>query len=266
MKKFVSIVLALMMLVLPVSAGAVEVDTSNLYTWSTGTGYIPDIEFTEFPNDVDFYENTRLYLFISAAASLGLMNLDENGNFNPNEYVTRAEAAAILDRLPLPYVYSAYIMFKDNSPSKWYYEAVQDVGALIGGTYVGPSVSDPSNRFYPEQRIEKEDFILGIYNRLNNSSADGWFNGFTDPKYVTNFAERDYKDYEDITRIHPSMGVETTEYIDAINQLVCQGIVWGDKDGYFRPHSALTRAQVVEMIMITYDTFRLDNYHPWGSW
>lgn len=67
--------------------------------------------------------------FISLLAKLGIINGDENGNANPDANLTRAEAAAMCNRLlgRSPDEHSAdscngeIIVFKDCSAGQWYY-------------------------------------------------------------------------------------------------------------------------------------------------
>lgn len=252
MKKLISATIAMALVVTTTAAGAAY-DTT--YTWIHGD----EITLTQYPSDISFEENPNEFIFASAAVSVGLMSLDEDGNFRPDEQVSRAEAAAILDRLPLPYMVTSRIVYRDVPSACWYTEAVNNTGSLIGGTSYTPNSNDTEYMFYPNNKIEKEDFILGLFNRLNMSSADYWFDGFTGN--VSDFASQ-YLDADDITRPRSGAWDAGADYIEAINWLVRDGIVAGE-DGCFKPHSKVTRAQAAEMIMRTYDLYHLASYHPW---
>ena len=66
---------------------------------------------------------------IISAVNLGLINGYEDGTFRPENFVTRAEAISIINRMLVRYVDAETLNvtvkeWPDNSSDAWYYDAV----------------------------------------------------------------------------------------------------------------------------------------------
>ena len=66
---------------------------------------------------------------INSSALKGWINGYEDGTFRPDNYITRAEAMALINnqlnrRVNKEGIHPDSIMFADNDPSAWYYETV----------------------------------------------------------------------------------------------------------------------------------------------
>lgn len=108
---------------------------------------LPNAVFARFA-DVDTNSDSVLYDSVSALYRLGVVNGDENGNFNPQNNITRAEFAKIAVKVAnCDYVYSSSGLFGDLAEGYWAngYINTAAKNRLIMGY--------PDGTFMPEQSI-----------------------------------------------------------------------------------------------------------------
>lgn len=215
------------------SAGAVKADSY----------YINDLGEDEYYQRLEEYQNrSGPYVDVStsdwyceaieACKAAGYMNGYQDGTFRPKNKITRAECAAILSRIKSSgaQIYGVYI-FSDISSDKWYANAVNDVGEVMGGIDVLTSNNNITNPdialFHPNAMCTRIDFCQGIPNAIdyvNSGFYDGTTHYFTDYKKMS--------DYE----------------LWAISALYNAGIINGNPDGSFAPNSTITRAEVAQIL------------------
>ena len=262
MKKFVSIVLALLMLALPVSAGAVTDLEYEWYVTLSNIPYIDDFETYVAPNDMD--PNNPETMWAAFAVNTGVMSVDENGNFRPNECVTRAETAAILDKLPF-YDPSDDMgvtwTYNDVQKSAWYYDCISDQGGYISG-----STPDGLNMYcHPDANIEKGDFVVGLFRRLCNADPeDYWFDPFWSYDELADFVGK----FQDANEIDELAIYSEIPYRFAYNQFIFHGVIKpynGDDVIELNTHDPITRIEVARMITRVYNKFHYWLYIP-GHW
>ncbi len=75
-----------------------------IYTNAIAVGILDLDNFVELEEDLEVFldldtEDVLLYQSVAVMESLGFISGDENGNFNADDYITRAEAVSILSRL-----------------------------------------------------------------------------------------------------------------------------------------------------------------------
>ena len=163
-------------------------------------------------------------------AELGLVNGYPNGTFQPNGYITNAEAASVYYKLifygqPAEGLYA----FVDVPETFWAYPAIASAGHYMF-MYEG-------NYFYPNERAVREDvgYTLGYY---LNSVFD-----------VVPYGISDFSDYDAIFyQIQP--------YVDIAVQ---EGLISGYPNGTFAPYGEITRAEFATLVL------RLHNYISMGE-
>ena len=183
--------------------------------------------------------DTAWYSTAINAISPGYMNGYEDGTFRPNNYITRAEAAAILDRAMVPAQYGGEIIFNDVPYDAWYFKAASWNGLFIGGTDMYPNGSTPlgyTAYFYPNDYITREDVAVGIYNRaLSTGLVD--YSAF--PSVTT------YVDRNQISPNDPNNEYPYEKAFAVLNQL---GVMTGNPDGTINPKGHLTRAEMATIM------------------
>ena len=80
-----------------------------------------------FPDIADHWAREN----INTAALYGFINGRPDGTFGPNEYITRAEAMTLTNRVlgrkpDKDHLHPDMIIWSDNTPDKWYYAQVQE--------------------------------------------------------------------------------------------------------------------------------------------
>jgi len=143
-----------------------------------------------------------------------------DGNFKPNGYLTRAEAAALLVRtmtttfgvnVPRRQVHTIPYTWGDVSPGTWYYEyiAIAYSYGLVRGFETG--------NFQPNTPITREQFA-GMLARGMETAASGIL-PYMDAADVSDWA------------------------YDYIYSVLALGLMHGDANGIFRPAGFITRAE-----------------------
>ena len=157
---------------------------------------------------------------------------DPDGNFRPEDPVSRAEAATVLKRLATEdtFVYETY--FSDVPSDAWYAWEASSYGNLLGGFSKQSSFSSPLGYiayFYPNSNVEREDFAVGIYNVFN----------LQDGSWKAHFQDLDQVTWSDNT------GYNYRQAVCAMRNL---GIMVGDENEYFHPKQSLTRAELAQVL------------------
>ena len=139
-----------------------------------------------------------------------------NGVFRPNEPVTRAEMAVMLDRI-MNYQEKADNLFNDLGQN-WYTDAILKANAA--GIMVGSN-----GNVRPEDNITREEAAVMISRALKveTDKADQKA-GFKDNDQISGWSK---------------------EYVLALNE---KGYVKGDPNGNFNPKANITRAEVVAIL------------------
>jgi len=155
---------------------------------------------------------------VSKMADSGIVSGDENGNFRPNDAVTREEFVKMLVLASGKYNKDAVCTFEDVSEDAWYYSYV--ASAYENGIANGIS----ENRFGTGQLLTRQDMAV-LCARVKN-----------DIKKL-----RDNVDFAD--------GGEIADYAkDAVSKLYMAGAINGMGDNQFVPLGQATRAQSAQMI------------------
>lgn len=170
----------------------------------------------EKQNFADVNQNDWFYPAVSTLAGSGIVSGDINGNFRPQDNITRAEfAKLIVSAFSVP---EGKAEFADVPETSWYAPYVSNAAAcgIVGG-YEG--------KFNPDSYITRQDAAVIIYrvSKLFNIEYTG-------------FEEAD--DMENV-----SLYAWT-----AVGTLMKNGIVNGVGDGSFMPLSNITRAEAVQLL------------------
>ncbi len=159
--------------------------------------------------------------YILEAHMNGWISGTGNEQFNPDDMLTRAEAATLLvRRLGLtPRADSSYA-FSDcaGSWARDYIETARKYGLISG---VG------GNRFAPDRPISRQELAV----LLNNALALGIDDGTDVPAFSDVSPESNPWSY------------------DAVEAIAAAGILSGDDDGAFHPGGAVTRAEMTQIIV-----------------
>ncbi len=160
-----------------------------------------------------------------------IVNGDEQGNFRPNDQISRAEFAALLIRaLEIEQKTVLKGQFNDVNAEKWYFNVINtaaDLGLINGYT---------TNTFGPDDPITREQIAVMTvralsykgYNISTNPSNAG-LDAFLDKQQVSSWA--------------------TEEVVVAVQQ----GIVKGKSTTSFAPQDNATRAESAVMILRMYN-------------
>ena len=174
----------------------------------------------------DFPAGTWSEEAMLAAVNNGLLTGRGDGTIAPKSNLTRAEAAAIINRAFGATVKADISAFNDVSANAWYYQDVQK--AVNMGTFVGAS----SNSFAPESYITRESMLTVLARALVLSDASGSsLFGFSDGASVSSWA---------------------SAYVNAMAK---RGYVNGNGNGSLNPQGYITReefAQVMHNIFKVY--------------
>ena len=178
----------------------------------------------------DVSPNAWYYDAVTECSDYGYMKGYQDGTFHPNATITRAECAALLDRVVDPNMPIGQEMdFQDVHKTDWFYGYTRGAGQLLGGTKVTYTNSSPLGYyawFYPKKACTREDFAYGLGNVAYELQDEGG-SGFND--------------YQ---QINP-------QYRDTIMKLRHNGIINGDgvgRYGYFHPKKTITRAEVAQIL------------------
>jgi len=104
--------------------------------------------------------------YIQALSAKGVIAGFPDGTFKPNDIVTRAQFAAIINKAFAPGAKRAAIDFNDVRTSYWGYQAIRT--ASRSGFLSGY----PNNTFKPEQRIPRVQVLVSLANGLELTAAN----------------------------------------------------------------------------------------------
>ncbi len=139
-----------------------------------------------------------------------------DGTFRPNNPITRAEFAVLLNRIMVnePEGEFEYAEFKDVSEGHWFYTEVSRLAFF--------DVISKAENFYPNRHITREEAMTMIGRAFGISG--GGEAVFTDTDKLSAWAK------------------------DVVLALASEGAITGYPDGTIRPKAKLTRAETVKML------------------
>ncbi len=104
--------------------------------------------------------------YIEALAAQGIIAGFPDGSFKPNEPVTRAQFAAIINKAFKPSATRQAITFKDVKSNYWGYGAIQAASS-------SPFLTGyPDSTFKPEEKIQRVQAIVSLANGLGLTASD----------------------------------------------------------------------------------------------
>lgn len=166
---------------------------------------------------------------IKSLSEKGIMTGYENGDFKPDNNISRAEfTKLIVVMLSLDESYD--FEFSDVKADKWY-------AGFIGAAYKNNLISGFDSKFNPDSNITREDAVTIIYRVLESIGTE------IKEKEVT------FDDKDDISQY-------ALEKVGALSNL---GIIKGDNNA-FRPKSNITRAETAAILyrIISYTSLEQD--------
>lgn len=174
---------------------------------------------------------------IETLATEDLVHGDGQGHFFPETPLTRAELAALLDRiLDIPETIEAN--WRDIPPGSWY------AGAVSRVTGAGIMEGDGGN-FKPLQEVSREQAIISL------AKAASWklLRGMDISRQENTLLVARDKD-NDYDTIIPFLDQNKISYKgqEAVFWAVREGLIFGYPDGRLRPSASITRAEAVVLI------------------
>jgi len=151
----------------------------------------------------------------------GIVSGDGEGNFMPQNKVTRAEFSAMLVRLMEIADDTATVIFDDVRPDDWFYVYV--ASAKKAGIINGRS----ETQFSPADNITRTEAVIMIHNVLKSKGCD--FNGEKTAEFTDTSA------LDDVT-------------VKKISQTASIGVIQGRDESTFAPYDNLTRAEAAVII------------------
>lgn len=198
-------------------------DAAGNVTYTTN---VPDGPYN--PNDPstlfsDMAYGTWYYDAVEYAVANGLMNGFNDGTFQPNGTLTRAQMVTVLyNRAGKPDV-AITDQFSDVAPNHWFAKAVS--WAAANGVVTGYN----DGTFLPNNAIKRQEIAAILYRLEGSPAADGSnLTGFPDYSSVQNWAK------------------------PALSWAVAEGLINGVATGgvsYLKPANPATRAQFANIMM-----------------
>ncbi len=122
--------------------------------------------------------------YIQALSAKDVIAGFPDGTFKPNDKVTRAQFAAIINKAFAPGAKRAAINFNDVKTSYWGYQAIRT--ASSGGFLSGY----PNNIFKPEQQIPRVQVLVSLANGLELTAPDqNSLSFYNDASQIPNWAK-----------------------------------------------------------------------------
>ncbi len=178
--------------------------------------YSPIEQITASSDEFNDISSSWAKIEITVLKEKNIVNGDENGNFNPDDKVTRAEFVAMLDRAGKIPSGGEQSEFSDVNNADWFYENVKK--ASSSGIVTGDN-----GAFYPNNAITRQEIAL-ILSRITQSDV--------------NFDISNIKDYHNISDWAK----------DGVSKVYALSVMQGDTDGNFRPLDSVTRAEAAAVI------------------
>lgn len=176
--------------------------------------------------DYPFYDVARdswAREYIKFVYDNNIMTGDGDGNFRPNDCISREEIVKTLFAAFAIKTDEAVSEFKDVAPDSWSYPYISKAYEMT----VVNGISD--DLFAPKEKITRQDAAALIY-RLTKMTRSG---------YEFTSADITFTDKDDIA-----------EYAqEAMKTLISMGVMGGYDDGSFRPCQTITRAETAKIIM-----------------
>ena len=163
----------------------------------------------------DVKENIWYSDAINKWSQSGIIAGYEDNSFRPQKEVTRAELAAIIDRIFALEDTTYAKSYKDVNQDKWYQVAVNHISSA-------GIMNDASEKFNPNEPATREELAYAFSKAYKLAGTNN----------------KDFKDQESISDW-------ATEAVDA---LVGSGYMVGMPDGSFAPKAHLTRAEMMVVI------------------
>lgn len=157
--------------------------------------------------------------YVNSLYEKGILSMPEDGNFRPNDYVTREEFLKMLVMSFDFYDETAETEISDVAKDSWYYKYV------ASGQKYGIIMGNEQNRFDAGKQITREDMSVMIARIL---SKLGYQTGNTE----------EFSDNGEIAA-YAKDAVSLVKYLDIVN---------GMGDGTFAPKAQTTRAQAAKVI------------------
>lgn len=198
----------------PIAASEVTLPGDSVQTDDSGTENTADpIEFTDT-------EGHWALSSIERWSALGVIIGESDGRFRPDDPVTRAEMAVILQRV-LRYRTVSTEMFSDLSED-WYIEPIQQLRAA------GVMRGDENNCANPYDPITREEAVVMLARAFLMDSSDT-MPEFPDADQISDWA------------------------LGSVSAMAAAGFIHGSDGGNFFPGEPLTRAEAVTILdnMIT---------------
>lgn len=164
--------------------------------------------------------------YIQEYSEQGLVNGYPDGTFLPNSPITRAEVAALVNRLDLPAVNQKTGNFSDVPAHEWYYDIIKNTvkTGLVSGY--------EDNTFQPQKNITRFEAISIVSRLIEGEGADR--------------VKLSYQDSASIPAwVSPS-----------VKNLYAAGIIDGYDGNAINGNAVITRSEMVRMldkVMRTYD-------------
>lgn len=153
----------------------------------------------------------------------------ENGLFEPNEYVTRAEFAKML-ALAFGFEQKSEIAYSDVAEDAWFYEYI----CLTEQYTVAANVTDKNlgaDIYAPDTNATRQELASALYCAAVKDMPKTSDSGNT-------YLKNNFSDYEDVAG----------EIYGSVSRAAQIGIVKGYEDGTLRPTENVTRAEAVVML------------------
>lgn len=187
--------------------------TAMMLSQIQATGIAAPITTEKIFNDVK--ENAWYSEAIYKWSQNGIVSGYEDYSFRPQNQVTRAELAAVIDRI-FKLEDSTYAKsYEDVNEGKWYASAIEHVSSA-------GLMKDTGERFKPDQPVTREELAYAFSRAYSLTKAEA----------------KTFKDQGDIS----------DWAIESVQALVGNGYMLGMPDGSFAPQAYLTRAQMMMVI------------------
>lgn len=170
------------------------------------------------PKFSDVQKEHWAFDYVEKLYALGAVKGDENGNFNPDAKITRAEFVKLLVEI-LNLDNMGDISFYDVNENDWYYKYVNI--AYTNGLVNGVSETN----FYPDAQITREDMALIISRAFTSLKADDKALDFKDTENISSYA------------------------LDAVKVLFANNIISGN-NGFFNPKDNASRCEAAKIIAL----------------
>lgn len=163
------------------------------------------------------------HAYITALASRGIINGDENGSFNPEANISRAEFCAILSRCSDADISATEGPFSDVASDSWY------SGYVIWAYNQGIVNGVGENTFAPDAPVSRQDMSVMIMRYAD--------------KFNVGIPSADETTLRDMATV--------SDYAaDAVARLSGCGIINGDENGNFNPENSAARAEAAKIIYL----------------